>query len=934
MTRLFLIAFVFSLFFIASSGAQKLDGSIPIDSSIIIGRLGNGLTYYIKRNLKPERRAEIYLAVKVGSVLEDDNQRGIAHFIEHMAFNGTEHFKKNGVVNYLESIGMRFGPDINAYTGFDETVYMLQVPTDSIQHLGKACQILADWASSITFDSVEVEKERGVVIEEWRLGRGANARMSDKQFPVIMHGSKYANRLAIGKRETIESFQPKSISEFYKKWYRPELMAVIAVGDFETDTILSVVKNQFSSLPRSTNQIHLPVFPVPDHEDVLVSIATDPEATHNTLAVFFKNDPLPEMTNGDYRRSIVQSLFTSMLNQRYQEISRRADAPFLYASAQDVQFVRTKNLHYFAASVRENQILPGFNALLTEAERVRRHGFTPEELDREKKSLLRAMERAYAERDKSGSGQFAEEYVRNFLEQEPIPGIRYEYMLYQEYIPEITLNDANIFAQNWLTPRNVVITASGPEKDGVSMPSADTLKTIFSSVTNSEITKYQETTVEGKLLDVLPEAGTIVSRSTIDTLNVTEWALSNGVRVILKPTPFKNDQILLSAFSPGGSSIVADSDYIPAMTAVSLLRESGAGKFDRTSLERALAGKAVSVSPYIGELAEGFSGTTSPEDLETFFQLLFLYSTQPRWDSNAFESYRLRMTGMLENRNARPESAFLDTIDVTLSQHHFRRRPWSTTMLNEMNLSRSAMVYRNRFGDFGDFTFVFVGSFNIDTLEPLVIQYLGGLPSTMRIESWQDINVRPPTGVVHKEVRQGIEPKSQARITFTGPFDYKYEHRVELQALVDVLRIKMRESLREEKSGTYGVSVAGYPASRPVPSYSISVSFGSAPERMDELVHQAFAVLDSVKTFGPDPENLSHVKEIQKKGRETDMQENQFWLRGIEGYYQENEDPLMLLRFQSEVESLTPSRIQKAASQYLNFKNYVEVVLYPKDYQR
>jgi len=934
MTRIFVGTFVISFFVSALSFAQKLETPLPSDSSITIGRLENGLTYYIKRNLKPEQRAEIYLAFKVGSVLEEDNERGIAHFIEHMAFNGTKHFEKNGIVNYLESIGMRFGPDINAYTGFDETVYMLQIPTDSVEHLEKSFQILADWADGIAFDSVEVEKERGVIIEEWRLGRGANARISDKQFPVILHDSKYANRLAIGKKETIESFRVKNASEFYEKWYRPELMAVIAVGDFDTDTVLSLLKNQFSSLPPSGIRIHLPVFPVPDHRDVLVSIATDPEATHNSVAVFFKNDPLPEITNGDYRRSIVQSLFTSMINQRYQDISRKANAPFLYASAQDVQFVRTKDLHYLAASVRENQLPSGFNALLTEAERVRRYGFTQEELYREKKSLLRAMERAYAERNKSESGQFAQEYVRNFTEQEPIPGIAYEYMLYQKYVSHITLTDVNTFAQDWLTPRSVVITASGPEKEGVSMPSADTLKAIFSSVTKSEISAYQETTVQGKLLDIIPEAGTIVSKSVIDTLRVTEWKLSNGARVILKPTTFKNDQILVSAFSPGGSSLVPDSDYVPAITAVSLLLESGAGKFDRTSLERALAGKVVSVSPYIGELAEGFSGSTSPEDLEAFFQLFYLYATQPRWDSSAFESYRTRMTGLLENRNARPESAFLDSVDVTLSQHHFRRRPWSVAMLNEMNLARSAAIYKDRFGDFSDFTFVIVGSFNIDSLESLVKQYIGGLPSTRRIESWRDTHVRPPTGVIHKEVRLGIEPKSQARITFTGSFDYTYDRRVELQTLVDVLRIKLRESLREDKSGTYGVSVAGYPSSRPVPSYSISLSFGSDPDRIDELIHQAFEVLDSVKTFGPDPENLSHVKEIETKGRETDIKENQFWLRGLEGYYQENEDPVMLLRFQSEVESLTPSRIQKAASQYLNSKNYVEVVLYPKDYQR
>ncbi len=575
------------------------DAKIPVDPQIRIGVLENGVKFYIRVNQKPENRAELRLAINAGSVLENDQQQGLAHFTEHMAFNGTKNFERQELVNYLESIGMRFGPDLNAYTSFDETVYMLQIPTDSSAIVHRAFQILEDWAHNISFEDKEIDKERGVIIEEWRLRRGADSRMRDKQFPILFKDSRYAERLPIGKTEILKTFEYQTLKDYYRTWYRPDLMAVVAVGDFNPDSMQALIEQHFSNVPVPMTSVKRPLYPVPDHDGTLFAIASDPEATRSTISIYYKQDVQAESLVTDYRKMLVENLFNSILNTRLRELVQQADPPFLFGYSSKGRFIRSKEFYTLGAGVSENGIQRGLEALLTEALRVKKYGFTGTELEREKIDMLRGLERAYNERDKTQSRVYAAEFLRNYFEQEPIPGIAYEFDLAKIYVPGITLEEVNQLADAWITPGNKVILVNMPEKEGVVIPTEEDLTAVFAIVDGKEINAYVDEVIDEPLVDVIPVSGKIVSEKIIDDLKITEWVLSNGVRVILKPTDFKNDEIRMTAFSPGGHSLYPDKDYLPAITATQIMGQSGLGKFDLMELQKKLTGKlAGAISVY------------------------------------------------------------------------------------------------------------------------------------------------------------------------------------------------------------------------------------------------------------------------------------------------------------------------------------------------
>ncbi len=910
---------------------RKIDFSskLSIDSSVITGMLSNGMKYYIRTNRKPEKRAELRLVVNAGSVLEDDDQRGLAHLCEHMAFNGTKNFRKNELVNYMESVGMQLGPDLNAYTNFDETVYMLKIPTDTPAIVSKAFQILEDWAHNVTYDNDEIDKERGVVIEEWRLGRGAEARMADKQTPTLFKNSRYAVRNTIGDKKTLETCSYATLKRFYKDWYRPELMAVIAVGDFNTLEIEQLIKKQFSAIPPTSNVRPRVSYPVPDHNEPLLSVVNDSEATLSRVGVYYKHEVEPNGTVGDYRRSIVEALYSQMLNNRLGELTRQAEPPFLFAGSGGGRFVRTKEIFVLNAGVKENGIEKGLDALLTEAERIRRSGFTATELERQKKETLRSIENAYNERDKTESARYAAEYVRNYLDQEPIPGISSEYELYKQLLPGITLDDITAMTGQLITDKNRVVLVNLPAKKEVNIPTDQQLMDVFVSVGKKDIPAYIDKVANQPLISSAPKPGTIVNRTEYKDIGVTEWKLSNGARVVVKPTDFKNDAVVFAAYSPGGNSLVADKDFIPASTAPGIIQQSGIGAFDETQLEKVLAGKILSINSYIGELDEGLSGRSTPQDLETLCQLIYLYFTQPRVDSAAYLAYRQRMQSFYQNRSAQPEAAFQDTIAVTMSQYHPRRKPWTVSTLDQMNLQTSLNVYRDRFADASDFIFFFVGNVNISTFTPFVEKYLASLPSLDRHESWKDIGVAPPKGVIEKEIRKGIEPKSQVRIMFTGPFTWSKENRQRMQSMASALNIKLRENLREDKGGTYGVGVSPVPMHYPNERYMLTIAFGCAPERVNELVKATFEQIDSLKRLGIEASYLQKVKEIQKRALEVNLKRNEYWLNSLRFEYVNNIPPSQILEEGKLIDNVSLADIQSAAQQYLDMNNYVKVLLFP-----
>ena len=938
MSRILVVAFL-AVFAGVPAIAQQPSGAppamtqeLPIDPKVRIGTLPNGIRYYIRQNEKPEKRAELRLVVNAGSVLEDDDQLGLAHFLEHTAFNGTTNFKKNELVNYLESIGVRFGADLNAYTGFDETVYILPVPTDSAHIVEKAFQILEDWAHGQLFDPTEITNERGIVVEEWRGRKGADDRMFQQWLPIALKDSRYARRLPIGTKESIETANAERLRRFYQDWYRPDLMAVVAVGDFDPARIETLIRQHFSRIAPKANPRPRTVPEVPANRAPLVAIATDREATSSAVDVIFKIPTQKTTTVGDYRRDLIEGLYLGMLNNRFAEISRRPDAPFLGAGASKGNFyARSIDAFSLSAGVKDGGIAAGLEALLTEAKRVDQFGFLESELARQKQAVLRAYERGYAERDKTVSGVFVSEYVGNFLHGEAIPGIEYEYRLTQQLMPTVTLQDVNRLAREWITDDNRVIIAQAPIKDGVKVPTEAELLAVFDKAAKATVVAWTETLSDAPLLPSVPAPGRVVSTRAIPAVGLTEWRLSNGARVLIKPTDFKADEVLLNAYSDGGTSLASDADYMSAVLASQIVGLGGLGSFNRTDLAKKLTGKAAGVGASIGTTSEGLSGRASPKDLETLFELIHLQFTAPRLDSTAFRAFSNQVMPQLENRGSSPEQVFSDTVQVTMSQGHHRGRPITPAVFREVDIARSYAFFRDRFADASDFTFLFVGNVSPDSLKPLVEKYIATLPAQGRRETWKAVTPTMPKGVIEKTVRKGTEPKATTIMAFTGPFVYTPENRFMLRALTDVFQIKLNETLREQLGGTYSPSVGGNPTRVPHPEYMVRVDFESSPQNVETLTKTVLALIDTLKTRGPSAADVEKVKEQLTRTRETDLKTNAYWAGNIASRDQAGEDIAGLLEpYDRMIRGLTPAQVQQAARLYFDTRNYARFVLLPE----
>lgn len=920
----FLLALLFSQIIIPQP--EKL----PVNPDVTIGTLKNGIRYYIMQNKKPEKRAELRLVVNAGSVLENDDQKGLAHFVEHMAFNGTNHFKKNELINYLESIGVKFGPELNAFTSFDETVYMLQVPTDSQAIMHKAFLVLEDWAHGLAFDSTEIEKERGVITEEWRLGRGAQMRMLDKQLPIIFKDSKYADRLTIGDVNIIKTFAQPTLTSYYKDWYRPDLMAVVAVGDFNKAEIEGLIKKHFENIAAPKNERKRELYPVPSQKETQFAIASDKEAMYSSVALFYKQKAEAVKTVDDYRKTITHQLFGSMFNERLGELTQLADPPFAFAFAGKGKMVRTADVNFLQAMVKDNGIERGLEVLLREAERVRKYGFMQTELDRHKKNLLRQIEKQRDEKDKTESSTLIWQFVSNYLAEEPIPSIDDEFALTNKLVPGISLEDVNKLSSELIKTDNRVVLVNSPEKEGVKIPTEAELTAVLQKVINESVEAYKDKTLEQPLVKNLAAASPVVSETKSEKLGTIEWKLANGVKVIVKPTDFKNDEITFSAFSPGGSSLIDDETFKAASNAVDILSDAGLGDFSITELQKALAGKVASANLYIDNYAEGLNGGCSPKDAETMFQLIYLSFTSPRLDTTSFQSFKAKMKAWLQNYSNEPRVAFNDTMMVTMANYHPRIQPWNLKRLEEMNLVKSFNFYKDRFADASDFTFVFAGNIDLPSFKTFVEKYLGALPSLKRNEMWRDINVKPIETKIEKVVKKGIEQKSTVGIFFPALFEWNRTNEYLMESLIDVLNIRLREVIREDKGGTYGVGVYHQFYRIPTPKVTISINFGCDPKRVDELTSAVFSVIDSLKNFGTNPETLAKVKETQKRQREIKLKQNRFWVGVMSNYIMNNEDPQQMMEYNSWVEKLTNEDIKVYANKYLDENKFVKVVLLPE----
>jgi zinc protease len=915
----------------AQAAAVAPESPLPIDPQVHIGTLENGLGYYIRANERPENRAELRLVVNAGSILEEEDQRGLAHFVEHMAFTGTKNFERQELVGYLESIGMRFGPDVNAYTSFDETVYMLTIPLDDREVVTTAFRILAEWATNIVFNPAEVDRERGVVVEEWRSGRGAQARLLDGQIPVVLQGSRYAERLPIGLPEVLRTAPPAALNRFYERWYRPDLMAVVAVGDFDPADVESLIREHFAHLSARASGADRPTYDVPGHARTLFHIATDAEMPVTRIEILHKQPSSPRTTVHEYRQSLVERAFNGMLNERFSEITQKPDAPFVQAFSGRGGFVRTADAFTLGAVVADGGVERGLEALLVEAERVARHGFTAGELDRYKLNLLRSFERAHAERARTNSALYANAYIGHFLRGTPIPGIEFEYQLAQQMVPGIELEEVDRLAREWMTEASRVVLVSGPEKEGAALPDEAALRAVIAAAATAEVSPYEDTASDEPLLARTPSPGEIVSEHHHESVDVVEWRLANGVRVLLKSTDFRDDEIVMRAYSPGGTSLAPDTLALSAGFAVPAVQSSGLGAFSAVELQRALAGKSVRISTFIGALEQGFNGNTSSADMETLFQLVHLYFTAPREDADAVAALVERQRAFLANRSVDPVAAFNDTLQVALTQHHPRSRPMTAARLDELDVAYAHAFYRDRFADASDFTFVFVGNLDIEALRPLVQRYLATLPSTGRADSWRDDGVRPPDGVVERVVRQGVEPRAITQIVFHGPVEYGLDTSHLMSSLAGVIRIRLREVLREDLGGTYGVQVTGTTRQHPDERYTLSISFGADPERLDELVAAARHEIERIRTDGPRAQDIQRVRETQRRERETNLRQNGYWLAQLAAYDRGGHDFAEILGYEARIEALTADMVRDAARAWLNFDRYVRVSLFPAE---
>ncbi|NER12131.1 insulinase family protein [Leptobacterium flavescens] len=915
--------------FNGSIGTEKL----PVDPNVKIGKLSNGLTYYIRNNGKPEDKVELRLAVNVGSILEDDDQRGLAHFMEHMNFNGTKNFKKNELVDYLQSIGVEFGADLNAYTSFDQTVYILPIPSDDPEKLEKGFQILEDWASGALLTEKDIDEERGVVLEEYRLSLGADTRMLQKYLPIIANNSKYAERLPIGTKESLENFSYESLRRFYKDWYRPDLMAVVAVGDLDVETLEKKIKDHFGGIKASKNPRKRESFTIPNHEETYIAIESDKEAPFTRVQVQYtdKGKKGKTETVQDFRANLVENLFTQMINNRLSELRNKPNPPFVFGfSFHGGTLARDKEAYQSSATTSETGQLAGLRALLEENERVKRYGFQESEFKRAKKNYLASLERAYKDRDKQESNRIVGSYINNYLNGSPITGIEWTYNFAQAELPNIKLEEVNALIKDFLHDDNRTVILTGPEKDGLKKVTKDEVSALLKEVQTADIKPYEDGNTRTQLMTSLPSKGNITSRETNDKLGITTLTLSNGAKVVYKKTDFKNDQILFEAYSLGGTSLYSDQVLKEAALANGGLAEAGVDGLSVNDLRKVLSGKIVNVRPFITSLTEGFRGSSTPKDLESLFQLVHLYFTKLNKDKDAYTSYVSKQKGFLANLKSNPQFYFSIERGKFLNEGNPRFLGFPTDeAYDKANYDLAYEKYKERFANAGDFNFYFVGNIDEAKIAELAETYLASLPSNGTKENFKVYDFRPKSGSHEFTVKKGKDPKSQVSIAYSGETTYDRKEARLLSALGKILTIKLVEKLREEESGVYGVGARGSIGKLPYSSFNFTISFPCGPENVEKLTAAALAEVQKIVDNGPEEADVTKVKESLLLERKEQMKQNRFWLATLKNADYLGNNLNDLSKFESNVEALNAKDIQAVAKKYLT-KGYIKSVLFPE----
>jgi zinc protease len=905
---------------------------IPFDHTTHEATLPNGLKYFVRQNGRPEKRVSLRLVVKSGSIEEADDQQGLAHFIEHMAFNGSAHFKPGALVAAFESIGARLGPHVNAYTSFDETVYMLDLPSDQASIVANGLTALADFAGGLTLDPVEVEKERGVVIEEWRGGLGAGSRIRDKQIPILYAQSRYAERLPIGKPEIIRTAPVARLRAYYDTWYRPERMALVVVGDIDTRQIESTISATFGPLKARAKAERVPDNRVPILKRHVVSVVTDPEVTQSTVQILRKHPKEPDGRVADYRRDLVERLMQDMFNERFGELARKPDAKMLGAGASGGALGQTVETFSIGARVPDGKIEDGLAAIAIEARRVRDFGFSASELDRARKWLLASYERAYAERDKSESGSFAQELVSYFLSHEPAPGIAYEYELVKSVLPGITVSETTEMARRLLTGDNTTVLAVSPQKPDIRVPTEVSLRAAVSDAEKAPVTAWSDTETTAVWMADKPKPAAIESRRDLPAIGVTIVRFSNGVEAWLKPTDFKNDQVVFDLEAAGGASLAPPSEYVEATLSDAYVQRSGMGGIKASDLSKMLAGKVAAASPFISLSTQGISGSAAPADLETALQLLHEEIAAPGDDPEAFAVLKRQLSASIANRDQSPGRVFGERLALLNSCNHYTSQPLTEERIASLDREKMVSFYRARFANAADFTFFMVGAFNPDTALPLLAQYVGSLPSTgARTSAFKDVGLCFPDTVKRERVEKGREPRSQTVISFFADPSPDPVEQENVSEAVTVLQTSLRDILREELGQTYSVSVG---LSQQLPqrgSGEIEVSFGAAPENISAMTDRVMKEIKRLQDEGPSADLTTRAKEGARRTFETAVKQNAYWLRRLATVHMLGQDPADIVRRTERIDAVTPEILRETFRRYFPMERYTVVTLVPQE---
>lgn len=913
--------------------AQDLNAKLPVDSKVTIGKFDNGLKYYIRTNKKPEKKVELRLVVNAGSILEDDEQQGLAHFMEHMNFNGTKHFEKNELVSYLQSIGVEFGADLNAYTSFDETVYILPIPTDKPGNLDKGFQILEDWAHNALLTDKDIDEERGVVLEESRLSKGASERMMRKYLPELMEGSLYAERLPIGKDDILKNFKYETIRRFYKDWYRPDLMAVVVVGDIDQETAMKYLKKYFEPMKNPAKERERFMSPVPARTEPKAMVLTDKEATNYFLQIIFPSVKQKEaVTLGDYRESIVRNLMQQVMNRRLSDLAKGSNPPFPFAQVSISGWARgyesLAGFTMFGADGPEKALM----ALTAEMKKAKEFGFTESELELAKKETMSYMEKAYNERNTTESGRLVGEYIRNFLENETIPGIEAEFKYHKELMPGIKVEEVNKMLQKWMSSTATFSLITGPQKDGMKLPTDMELQKMVEKGFAQNVTKAEEKTVSDKLLDKEPTPGKVTSVTKDTDFKSTTFTLSNGVKVTIKPTTFKSDEIILSAVKYGGRNGYTLKDIHSADYAAATVDAMGAGKFSPTDLDKATAGKTIGISTDVGEYTNTISANSTVKDFETMLQLLYLKLTQPRKDADLFKAFVNKQKMQLQFMAANPQVAFIDTLYKTLyAGNPLAAAPIPTPAdYDGIDMNRAMEIYKNELGMADGYQFFIVGNIDEQTAKPLIEKYIASLPTSGNKPTIKDNGVRPIKGNQELKFYKGADPKSLIIAMEHGEHKYSADFRLKASALSEVLNIRVIEELREKLGGIYGggyfASVEKYPYER----FTVGLQLPCGPENVDKLMKAADEVVAEIIAKGPKEEDLNKVKNTWHEQHRESLEKNSYWLGSMQKVMVWDADKKHVFNYDAWIDKLTVKDLQEVAKEIFNSGNSFTAIMYPE----